>query len=229
MAAAAEAAAPEVEFVVAHYTEDVGKLLDRLRAERPDARATVYSKGPSPPPGAHVLPNVGREAHTFLHHIVERYDSLAGVTVFLQASALGEDAGANAAMKRAGLDNLLRCLRCLRRLREDPARDFACGLPDPGFDPNFVLPAWKGATDEHEKALAPASPRPLRAWYEAHVGRPFPPPFWCVASQFAASARLLRARPRDFYARLLAQLAAAGPDAEAAHFMERSWAGAFGA
>ena len=208
-----------VEVVVAHYTEDVGKLLDRLRAELPDARATVYSKGPSPPPDAHVLPNVGREAHTFLHHLVHRYDSLAGVTVFLQASALGDDAGANAAMKRAGLDNLL------RSLRENPARDFACGLPDPGFDPNFVLPAWKGATDAHEKALAPASPRPLRAWYEAHVATPFPPPFWCVASQFAASARLVRARPREYYARLLAQLAAAGPDAEAAHFMERSWAG----
>jgi len=30
------------------------------------------------------LPNVGREGHTYLHHILENYDSLADVTFFLQ-------------------------------------------------------------------------------------------------------------------------------------------------
>ncbi len=32
------------------------------------------------------LPNVGRETHTYLHHIVSRYDSLADWTVFSQAA-----------------------------------------------------------------------------------------------------------------------------------------------
>jgi len=35
----------------------------------------------------HQLPNVGRESHTYLHHIVEHYDSLASWTVFSQAEA----------------------------------------------------------------------------------------------------------------------------------------------
>jgi hypothetical protein len=30
------------------------------------------------------LPNVGREGHTFSHHIVENYDTLPNITVFLQ-------------------------------------------------------------------------------------------------------------------------------------------------
>lgn len=35
------------------------------------------------------LPNVGRESHTYLHHIVENYDYLADVTVFLQGDPTG--------------------------------------------------------------------------------------------------------------------------------------------
>jgi hypothetical protein len=30
------------------------------------------------------VPNVGREGHTFLHHIVEHYDNLADHTLFCQ-------------------------------------------------------------------------------------------------------------------------------------------------
>merc|ERR1719248_86361 len=31
------------------------------------------------------LPNVGRESHTYLHHIVDNYENLANWTVFTQA------------------------------------------------------------------------------------------------------------------------------------------------
>lgn len=37
--------------------------------------------------GSIQLPNVGREGHTFLHHLHSRYDSLARVTLFLMGSA----------------------------------------------------------------------------------------------------------------------------------------------
>ena len=36
--------------------------------------------------GSAVLPNVGRESHSYLHHIVSRYDELAPWTVFTQAT-----------------------------------------------------------------------------------------------------------------------------------------------
>lgn len=68
------------EIVVAHYKESLA-WLDRL----PGVTATVYAKGG----GAGIpLPNVGREAHTYLHHIVSRYDSLAPCTVFCQGHPL---------------------------------------------------------------------------------------------------------------------------------------------
>ncbi len=55
-----------MELVVARYAED----LAWLRNIPPQIRATVYDKNPNDShPGARQLPNVGREAHTYLHHI----------------------------------------------------------------------------------------------------------------------------------------------------------------
>jgi hypothetical protein len=61
---------------VAHYREDLSWLKDFSALP-----VAIYSKGGS---GPNELPNVGREAHTYLHHIIENYDTLADVTVFLQ-------------------------------------------------------------------------------------------------------------------------------------------------
>ena len=50
------------------------------------SNAQVYYKSSSPSPGSIPLPNLGRESHTYLHHIVLRYDDLAERTVFTRAS-----------------------------------------------------------------------------------------------------------------------------------------------
>ena len=70
-----------IEIAVAHYNEDLSWLEDELSI------CTIYSKGGeknAPPYPHHSLPNIGREGHTYLHHITERYHSLADVTIFLQ-------------------------------------------------------------------------------------------------------------------------------------------------
>lgn len=69
------------DMVVARYREDVAWL-------EPIARdCVVYNKGPAMTCAFRALielPNVGREAHTYVHHIVHNYDDLADVTVFVQ-------------------------------------------------------------------------------------------------------------------------------------------------
>eukprot|EP00405_Crypthecodinium_cohnii_P053209 CAMPEP_0206605820 /NCGR_PEP_ID=MMETSP0325_2-20121206/50719_1 /ASSEMBLY_ACC=CAM_ASM_000347 /TAXON_ID=2866 /ORGANISM="Crypthecodinium cohnii, Strain Seligo" /LENGTH=484 /DNA_ID=CAMNT_0054121589 /DNA_START=23 /DNA_END=1477 /DNA_ORIENTATION=- len=70
---------PKVEIVLAQYDEDIS-WSDPYKDVR-----TVYCKGSQCPEGSISLPNVGREGHTFLRHIVDRYDSLADWTVFSQA------------------------------------------------------------------------------------------------------------------------------------------------
>ena len=77
---------PEVELIVAHYEEDLSWLEDYA-----SLKTRVYGKGSDD--GDQRLPNVGREAHTYLHHIVEHYDDLAEVTVFLQGNPSEHVAG----------------------------------------------------------------------------------------------------------------------------------------
>jgi hypothetical protein len=49
----------------------------------------IYNKSTNAPHSKHpsiTLPNVGREGHTYLHHIIENYDKLDDYTCFLQGN-----------------------------------------------------------------------------------------------------------------------------------------------
>ena len=78
----------EVELVIAHYNENLdwlGPVADRCH---------IYHKGRDGLPQFRFrqwehLPNVGREGHTYLHHIINNYDHLSDITVFLQGSLAG--------------------------------------------------------------------------------------------------------------------------------------------
>ncbi|KAJ8047244.1 hypothetical protein HOLleu_06198 [Holothuria leucospilota] len=74
---------PEYEFVISHYNENLSWM-------KPIAHYShVYHKSNDSGPPFYTfkwekLPNVGREGHTYLHHIIQNYDNLADITVFLQ-------------------------------------------------------------------------------------------------------------------------------------------------
>jgi hypothetical protein len=70
---------PPLELIVARHEED----LAWIRRVPREFTITIYNKGPDLA-HAHALPNIGREAHTYLHHLTERYNTLADVTVFVQ-------------------------------------------------------------------------------------------------------------------------------------------------
>lgn len=70
------------QLVIARHSEDLA-WSDRLTVP-----VVVYNKG-EPITTQHELinlPNVGRESHTYLHHIVTRWDQLAEFTVFCQGN-----------------------------------------------------------------------------------------------------------------------------------------------
>ena len=78
----------DYEIVVAHYIE-------KLDWVKPIANHShVYHKGREmrPPPlqlyAWDKLPNVGREFHTYLYHIINNYDTLPEITVFVQGEGL---------------------------------------------------------------------------------------------------------------------------------------------
>jgi len=72
----------QIEVVLSQYDEDVAWSDDYKNIR------TVYCKKSSVgAEGCIPLENVGREGHTYLHHIVKNYDNLAEWTVFSQAGA----------------------------------------------------------------------------------------------------------------------------------------------
>ena len=69
-----------VEVVVANYNENV-EWTSGIRH-----KVTIYDKSQTHLRSAICLPNVGREANTFLYHIVFYYDHLADIIIFLQGN-----------------------------------------------------------------------------------------------------------------------------------------------
>lgn len=92
---------PRVQLVIARYSEDVSWL------GKINYPFVVYNKNEIPLPGSLPLPNIGRETHTYLTHIVNNYDQLAETMVFLQGDPffhLTKDGKAGVAELRSNIE-----------------------------------------------------------------------------------------------------------------------------
>lgn len=67
-----------IDIVVARYREDISWLSDPVFE---NYNVLVYNKHDQ---SGLVLPNIGRESHTYVHHIVKNFDNLADITAFVQ-------------------------------------------------------------------------------------------------------------------------------------------------
>lgn len=75
----------KIEIVVARYNEN----LDWLKLLPKNFKITVYNKGLDDIDVPSIkLPNVGRESHTYLQHIISNYDNLSDKTIFCQGDSI---------------------------------------------------------------------------------------------------------------------------------------------
>ena len=89
-----------MELVIARHNESISWLHEF--SGQASVAVQVYDKGgDSGVAGAVRLLNVGREAHTYAHHIVSRYDSLADFTWFLQGRVDDHDKRGIETIKKA--------------------------------------------------------------------------------------------------------------------------------
>jgi hypothetical protein len=204
--------------VIARYEEDLSWI--------PKIPATAYSKGFIYNKGSPItsqypnmelspLPNVGREGHTYVHHVIQNYDALPDITIFLPGSVWANET------KRE------RLLRILQHLQQNGS-SVIMGYKDPKtIDEanNFSLDDWTGTSNENqqhnpENKLEPSSDRPLRTWFEKRFAGES---LNCVSflGLVAASRDDIRKRPIEFYHGLLAELSPVHP--EAGHYTERTW------
>ena len=196
--------AQSCEIVVARYNEDVS-----WAAPLADF-ATIYNKG-EPIDGVETvpLPNRGREAHTYLHHIVEHYDALADRTLFIQGS---------------WSDHLAYVMSPDLSVYFTVPRDFvSCG-------PFVIEPDWNASLPHRGKWLEDLQsgrmkryPGTLGDWWDRVLQIPRTPRIgvqW--AAIFAASRRLIHRKPKAYYEHLLSHVED-HPNPETGHYFERSW------
>lgn len=201
-----------VEVIIARYREDVAW------AATLGYDYVVYDKGGDFDGEARQLENVGREAHTYLTHIVREYDSLAPVNVFVQGSPfdhLDERGNGSPEMLRSMIEDVVD--------RGVPFKGFAwfklqcdhLGRPHDMFKPEN-RGRWAGwgrdiPVGEVFTKLFGADP-PERITARAPTGI------------FAVTGERIRTRPRAFYEYAL-RLVEADPDdvRNTGHALERLW------
>ena len=203
-----------MELVVARYEEDL-RWLKRVPSS---FKILVYNKGSTQalPESLHTkegmsvlsLPNIGREAHSYLTHLITRYDSLPSITVFCQGRPFDH------------APDLHDRLAALAAGKEVPAPFLWYGFLEDTDDP-------KG-----RRLFVPWSKNPERT--ELATGKLFEELFDCTSpelfhfrggAQFSISREGVLSRPREFYERAL-DLCATDPLVP--HSLERLWDRFFG-
>ncbi|KAK9419937.1 hypothetical protein SUNI508_06943 [Seiridium unicorne] len=215
----------QFEVVVARYNED----LQWLEAVLPDA--TVYNKGDKMPSIHNIariidLPNIGRESHTYLHHIVSCYDTLADITLFTQGSRNG-----------------VSCFRTYTKLTSSQMEEIALKM-DFGEMKTFgsiesgtlrPIDQWDGFDWEKDVDnilwlsqqrgdFLCADCTPAQYWLETFGFEHPSSIIFTEGAFFAVRRKTVRLRPRVFYEKLLAkftQLNHVNP--EIGHFQEKFW------
>jgi hypothetical protein len=77
----------KTEIVVSRYNENLD-WLKKIKKSK-DLKITVYNKGEDDITVPFIkLPNIGRESHTYLYHIINNYDNLADQTIFCQGDSI---------------------------------------------------------------------------------------------------------------------------------------------
>jgi Protein of unknown function (DUF3431) len=207
-----------VHLVISRYQEDLSWI--------PNIPTTAYSKGfiynkgtaitaQYPNMELSILPNLGREGHTYVHHIVQKYNELPDIILFIPGSVWTNE------NKRSRLQKILDHI-------QTNGSSVIIGHKDPKtIDEahNFSLDIWDGTSQENsrhnpENKIQPSSDRPLRTWFEKRFAGES---LNCVSflGIVAASREDIQKRPIEFYRGLLEELSSVHP--EAGHYTERTW------
>ena len=200
------------EVVAAHFDEN----LDWLLAEA--SHVHVYHKGKRIIPDLRfnqweTLPNVGRESHTYLHHIIQNYDRLSYVTVFIQA-------GTNA-------DHANNCYTNITHYVKKASKSGYAAKR------TFVLDAW-GRIPHHGKWLTSLSSGKMRRsnytlgqFWDVGLGIPHPPVIRSsLKGCFAVTRDRIHFRSLSTYKKLISFIND-HPNPEEGHYFERMWHGIF--
>lgn len=204
------------EFVIAQYNENIDWI-------KPIASHThVYHKGTDlQSPLLKLLswkklPNVGRETHTYLHHIIKHYDSLPEVTVFLQADNSHE----SCRFFTEPPMNYVYDVKSMTSLKSScsDVRGFKTWSRIP------YKPKWQIMLNKGEIRRARLN---VEEFFKSLFGYRNPPEVhFCPGACFAATRKMIRKHPLDFYMKAIS-FVDDHPNPEEGHYFERLWSTMF--
>ncbi|WP_236615104.1 DUF3431 domain-containing protein [Desulfovibrio sp. X2] len=223
-----------MEIVVARYREDVSWTAALAAA---GAAVTVYDKGGdnggsaaaggAAGPARIPLPNTGREAHTYLHHILARWPDFPEYTVFCQGWPFdhmgGRTTDASTGRAPAGLGREMADLLAglaARRVKFKGLADYAVRCDRAGRPHHLFDPEGRGKWAGHGRDI------PLGEAYGLLFSGEVPETFHCraPAGLLLVSRERILLRPRGLYETAMAMVQADPDDARnTGHALERLW------
>jgi Protein of unknown function (DUF3431) len=193
-------------------------------------RSTVYNKGPesymgpSQPTKIINLPNVGKNDHTYIYHIIENYHNLADCTVFLPGS-LNHDSNKHSKATRImceATDPLTGKLRTvfIGRKYNDVLESMR----------SFRLENWRHSSPANnslnpESKCEPCADGEFGYWYEKKFGQLHIQHVSFFGIMAIHKCHILQ-HPLSYYKNLLLDLQSSS-NPETGHYFERSWCAIF--
>lgn len=210
-----------LEIVIARYNEGLEWTL-----EEPFSRFqyTVYNKGKNDNfqkenvTTIHTLPNVGKDVHTYLHHIVHNYDTLADITMFIPATM-------HVTYKKHKAITLLTYSMATNFEKAIFLGQYSTSVRNTfaSFDQSIWIPTTKENQDETQgdSSLYLSQLRPFGTWFDHYFGNK-KVDWWSYNNTFSIDKRDIHRNPKEYYETFLNMVSMAN-DTEAAHYIERSW------
>lgn len=198
---------PKTELVIAHYSEN----LDWLHSYRSYVRLYTKSGKLVNDVRCVLLPNVGRETHTYLTHIINNYDNLADVTIFNQAR-IDDHAYYTYTNPLEHLNHM---------------KDYTSFKVREQYD-NWGRMVHKSPWLDNliNGKMRPAKYTLARTWLDL-FGYEHPPYIEvCYAACFAVTRDQIRKRSKEFYIKCLTYVSDCN-DPEDSHYFERLWISIF--
>lgn len=223
-----------VEVVIARYAEnDFDAILKLIPTT---FLITIYNKGDNDivlPDSGHTvriykLPNVGKCDHTYLHHIIENYESksLAGVTLFMVASVMDNTVFSKTKKFSTVLEAVKRTNTSAFPSEAPYSR---VGVDDYDFQKNNYLSTnKKNQTKNPEHALKFSPSRPFGKWFKTVFKNLKTPESTLITWNgiFAVDRDHIHQRPISLYKKLI-KYVDDHSNPEAGHYLERAWTSVF--
>ena len=180
-----------MKLIISRYKEDLGW--------EENYTSIIYNKG-GPIPSTISLPNVGREGHTYIYHILSNYENLDDYTVFLQGNPF---------------DHTRDLFKILKEFEELQSK------------PDFFQLCHEMLTDDDKGKPHHWVDIPVGYYYNDLFKQTRTEFIYGAGAQFIVSKERILSRPKSFYCNIMKHLETS-IDPPSVYCYERMWQHIFG-